>query len=228
MNPQPPQLPKVPHFDKDDKDMGEILAFPDRRILKSVPTKKGTSPNKGNMATGRTREHLTEPEVKALLDRAKQYGRPKFHHRNFTLVLTMYRHGLRRTEAADLRWSDVNFEDGSLYVRRVKGSKPATHPIQGDELRALRKLQREQSDSPNPFVFGGMAPKAIATTITRLSTDLFAFPVHCHMLRHACGFYLANKGIDTRTIQDYLGHRNITHTVRYTELAPGRFKGLWD
>ena len=47
------------------------------------------------------------------------------------------------------------------------------------------------------------------------------------MLRHATGYYLANKGIDTRTIQAYLGHRNIVHTVRYTQLAPDRFRTLW-
>lgn len=225
MNPQPPQLPKVPHF---DKDTSNVRSLRQRTELKIVPTKKGTSPNKGNLATGRTREYLTKPEVKALLDRAKSYGRKKFQHRNYTLVLMMYRHGLRRTEAADLRWSDVNFEEGDIFVRRVKGSKPSNHPLQGDEMRALRRLQREQSDNPTPFVFGGMAPKAIATTITRMSSGLFAFPCHCHMLRHACGYYLANTGWDTRAIQDYLGHRNITHTTRYTELAPGRFKGMWD
>lgn len=225
MSLDPSQLPKVAHS---PTDMGELLAFPQRPTLEPVPTKKGTSPNKGHAATGRTREHLTQPEMKLLLDRSKTYGRKDLQHRNYTLVLIAYRHGLRRTEIADLRWSDINFDDGSMYVRRVKGSKPSTHPIQGDELRALRRLQREQSDKPSPFVFGGMAPRSIATTITRMGEGLLAFPLHVHMLRHSCGFYLANKGVDTRTIQDYLGHRNINHTVRYTELAPGKFRGLWD
>lgn len=56
----------------------------------------------------------------------------------------------------------------------------------------------------------------------------FEFSIHPHMLRHACGFYLANKGQDTRAIQDYLGHKEIQHTVRYTQLAPGRFEKFWD
>ena len=55
----------------------------------------------------------------------------------------------------------------------------------------------------------------------------FTFPVHTHMLRHACGFKLANDGVDTRALQAYLGHKSIQHTVRYTELAPTRFKGFW-
>jgi hypothetical protein len=54
----------------------------------------------------------------------------------------------------------------------------------------------------------------------------FAFPVYPHMLRHACGFYLANKGVDTRALQQYLGHRNIQHTVRYTELTAQRFQNF--
>ena len=53
------------------------------------------------------------------------------------------------------------------------------------------------------------------------------FPVHPHMLRHACGYQLANEGHDTRALQHYLGHKNIQHTVRYTELAPDRFKNFW-
>jgi type 1 fimbriae regulatory protein FimB/type 1 fimbriae regulatory protein FimE len=63
--------------------------------------------------------------------------------------------------------------------------------------------------------------------IKRLGQGLFDFPIHAHMIRHACGYYLANRGTDTRTIQDYLGHRNIQNTERYTQLAPGKFKGLW-
>ncbi|MBT9159571.1 MAG: Tyrosine recombinase XerC [Dehalococcoidia bacterium] len=143
----------------------------------------------------------------------------------------MYRHGLRVCECADLRWSDFDFAEGTLLVRRIKGSKTGTHYLEGHELRALRRWQRLAPSSP--FVFTGtngspLAAVAISTMIKRLGAGLFQFPIHAHMLRHSCGYYLANKGIDTRTIQDYLGHRNIQNTERYTALSPLKFKGLWD
>lgn len=223
------QLPKV-----EQTDMGEVLAFPSRPYLSPVTTpppkqKKGTSLNKGHAATGRSREHLTISEVEQLLEKAKKTGRNT--HRNYSLILMIYRHGLRVSEASDLKWADINFDEGTVYVSRKKKSKPSTHPLQGDEMRALRRLQRESPQSPFVFVNTDGTPmdtSAIASMVKRLGKGLFGFPVHVHMLRHACGYYLANKGVDTRTIQDYLGHRNIQHTIRYTELSPHKFKGLWD
>jgi site-specific recombinase XerD len=53
------------------------------------------------------------------------------------------------------------------------------------------------------------------------------FPVNPHMLRHACGYALVNRGMDARSLQAYLGHASIVHTVRYTEMSPARFRGLW-
>ena len=100
----------------------------------------------------------------------------------------------------------------------------------GDEMRALRKLQREQ-DPKSPFVFpaSGVAVHdgRLCPHVARCVEAMLGFPAHPHMLRHACGFALANKGHDTRALQAYLGHRNIQHTVRYTELSPGRFKDFW-
>ena len=109
-----------------------------------------------------------------------------------------------------------------LHVRRAKKGTPATHPVVGDEMRAVRKLQREQ-DPKSPFTTAGFA-----RMVERAGVEArLGFPAHPHMLRHACGFALANKGHDTRALQAYLGHRNIQHTVRYTELSPGRFKDFW-
>ncbi|HEY9878148.1 MAG TPA: tyrosine-type recombinase/integrase [Leptolyngbyaceae cyanobacterium] len=223
-------IEETPQTLKVEQTVGEVLAFPSRQksSLSVVPAKKGTSPNKGHKATGRSREYLTTAEMAQLLAAAKQGKRNT--HRNYMLVLLIYRHGLRVSEAADLRWSDISFEDGTMLVRRLKGSKDSTHYLEGDEMRGLRKLQREGAVSP--FVFNDskgspLASTAIASMIKRLGKGLFPFPVHAHMLRHACGYYLANKGIDTRTIQDYLGHRNIQNTERYTQLAPNKFKGLW-
>lgn len=131
-----------------------------------------------------------------------------------------------------MRWSDVDLAEGTIYIRRVKGSRSGRHPLQGDEMRALRKLKRDYN--PSPFVFTGnrhtpLSERTISHIIHMAGILAgFDFPIHAHLLRHACGYYLANKGVDTRIIQDYLGHANIQNTVRYTQLSSARFEGLWD
>ena len=148
------------------------------------------------------------------------------------MVLVAFRHGVRASELTDLRWSQIDFSAATLHVRRVKQGTPATHPIQGDTMRALRRLQREQ-DPASPFVFVSERGAPFSTAgfgrmIERAGeTAKLGFPAHPHMLRHAAGFALANAGHDTRSLQAYLGHRNIQHTVKYTELAPTRFKDFW-
>jgi integrase len=131
----------------------------------------------------------------------------------------------------DLRWDQVSFETAVLAVRRVKGGSPSTHPLSGFELRALRRLQRESNPSPFVFVSERGAPFTTAGFARMMERAAKAaglkLKVHPHMLRHACGFALANAGHDTRALQAYLGHKNIQHTVRYTELAPDRFKSFW-
>ena len=164
-----------------------------------------------------------------LIAAAKQ-GR--WGHRDATMLLVAYRHGLRASELTDLHWDQIDFSTANLHVRRAKKGSPATHPILGDELRALRRLQREQapkspfvftSERGGPFTTAGFA-RIVAAATRRADLEIKAHP---HMLRHACGFRLANDGHDTRALQAYLGHRNIQHTVRYTELSPTRFKDFW-
>ena len=153
-------------------------------------------------------------------------------HRDATMILVAYRHGLRVSELGDLRWDQVDFRTATLHVRRVKQGTSSTHPIVGDELRALRRLQREQ-EPKSPFVFTSergapFTTAGFARMIERAGVEAnFGFKPHPHMLRHACGYALANRGHDTRALQAYLGHRNIQHTVRYTELSPTRFKNFW-
>ena len=208
--------------------MAKILAFEGKQpkssdnILRKVP---GRTKNKDV----RSREYLSLAEVEALMKVAGAIGRHQ--HRDKTLILTMFRHGLRVSEAIDLRWDQVDFKLGTLHVNRLKNGKPANHYLVGDETRALRRLQR---DYPNgPFIFvtergGPMTRSNVSKLIERAGRRAdISFPVHPHMLRHACGHYLANRGTDTRTIQDYLGHVSIAHTVIYTELLPQKFKGLW-
>jgi len=177
----------------------------------------------------RTREHLTEAEVERLMDAARKN---RWGSRDATMVRVAYRHGLRPAELVDLRWDQVDFRVATLHVRRVKRGTPSTHPIMGDELRALRRIQREQ-EPKSRFVFtserGALFTTAgFARMVERAGAEArLGFKAHPHMLRHACGYALANNGHDTRALQAYLGHRNIQHTVRYTELSPMRFKDFW-
>ncbi len=178
-----------------------------------------------------SRNHLTASEVKLLIKAVKNQG-GWYSFRNSILILMLYRHGLRRSEAARLRWSDIDLKEGTIYIRRIKGSRSGRHPLQGDEMRALKKLKRDYE--PSPFVFTGNRSTPLSErTISHIVHQAglwagFDFPVHAHLLRHACGYYLANKGVDTRTIQDYLGHANIQNTVRYTQLSSAKFEGLWN
>ncbi|TYL92741.1 tyrosine-type recombinase/integrase [Bradyrhizobium rifense] len=191
--------------------------------------KRTVMPIRRKNAELRTREYLTDDEVQILIDVAKanRYG-----HRDGTMILVAYRHGLRASELTDLRWDQIEFSSANLHVRRVKQGTPSTHPILGDELRALRKLQREQQPR-SPFVFTSergtpFTTAGFARMIERTGAAArLQFKAHPHMLRHACGYTLANKGHDTRAVQAYLGHKNIQHTVRYTEMSPTRFKNFW-
>ncbi len=160
---------------------------------------------------------------------ANNVGRHGF--RDKTLILIAYRHGLRVSELVALRWEQVDLTQGLLHVVRRKSGVDSTHPIRGPEIRALKRLQREYEQSPYVFVTergGPLTTSAVRKIISRSGkTAGLDFPVHPHMLRHGCGYKLANEGHDTRAIQHYLGHSNITHTVRYTELAADRFNGFW-
>ena len=177
----------------------------------------------------RTREYLTDAEVQRLAEAAKAN---RHGQRDATMILVAYRHGLRASELTDLRWDQIEFSSATLHVRRVKQGTPSTHPILGDELRALRRLQREQAPK-SPFVFTSergtpFATAGFARMVERAGAEAgLGFKAHPHMLRHACGYALANKGHDTRALQAYLGHKNIQHTVRYSELSPTRFKDFW-
>ena len=186
-------------------------------------------PRRKRNADSRAREYLTDGEIARLITAASgnRYG-----HRDATMVLVAYRHGLRAGELVTLRWDAIDFAHGRLHVSRLKGSAESVHPLSGRELRALRRLKREQ-DPASPFIFTSergapFTPAGFRKMIARLgiAADL-GFAAHPHMLRHACGFKLANDGVDTRSLQAYLGHKNIQHTVRYTELAPTRFKNFW-
>jgi len=205
-----------------------------RAISTSLPVSCGAEIvdpvlRRGTNAELRTREYLTPAEIEELIKAAKD-GR--WGHRDATLILVAYRHGLRAKEACELEWSQVEFgRSACLHVRRAKNGKPSVHPMRGEELRMLTQLRKENPDRGYVFNTERGTPFT-ADAINRLVKIIGAraelpFPVHFHMLRHSCGYALANAGADTRAIQDWLGHRSITHTVRYTELSTTRFKDFW-
>ncbi|MDJ0616770.1 MAG: tyrosine-type recombinase/integrase [Calothrix sp. MO_192.B10] len=189
------------------------------------------SPNSHKYSEVRIREHLLPQEVEVMRSAIKQ-SKGRHAHRDSTLILLIYRHGLRVSEAAALRWEQIDFNGGTIYVKRVKKGTPSVHPLYSDEIRSLRKLQRDYP--PSPYIFqssrcGPLAKDTISGLVERAGKlAALPFPIHAHMLRHGTGYYLANRGTDTRTIQSYLGHNNIQYTVRYTELASTKFQVLWD
>ena len=126
-----------------------------------------------------------------------------------------------------IAWKD----DRLSFYAKPHNDNPSTHPLHGPELRALRRLQRDYPDCPYVFTGERKGPLTSSTVRKLLARAGKAagleFPVHPHMLHHATGYNLAMDGVDTRAIQCYLGHRNIGHTVRYTELSPERFKDFW-
>ena len=200
----------------------DVITFPQA-------SKMGKLPKRQKNKDVRSREYLTEPEVDLLINAARKTGR--HGHRDATLILLMYRHGFRVSELVSLRWEQIDLKQGVLHVNRVKNGSPSSHPIRGPEIRALRRLNRDYPDTPYVFVTERKGPlmtstvrKLIARAGEKAGTD---FPVHPHMLRHACGFKLANEGHDTRSLQHYLGHKNIQHTVRYTELTSKRLDKFW-
>jgi site-specific recombinase XerD len=203
------------------------LKLVERSVMRPVAP-KGREPN----AAYRVREHLTEAEMAKLLD---ALSRNRHGQRDRLIGLLIYRHGLRVSECCDLRWDDIDLTKRTIIIRRLKGSNDSTHYLERDELIALKALQRSyakdgirsayvfQNERGQPF--GRMG---IARMIERAGEAAkLTFPVHVHMLRHSTGYALANRGMDTRRLQHFLGHASIVNTVKYTQMSPEPFKDIW-
>ncbi len=200
--------------------------MPNVKSLKGPNVKSHSGPVTD--AHERRRDFLGEAEVTALLDGAKA-GR--HGARDHLILLTMYRHGLRVSEAVGLRRDEVDLDRARLWVRRLKNGLSVEQPIAGDELRALRRYLATRKDTL-PWLFLSergqpLTRQSVNYLITAAAIRAGVAPVHPHMLRHSCGFALADKGHDLRLIQDYLGHRDPKHTVHYTRIAGSRFEGIW-
>ncbi|WP_439070478.1 tyrosine-type DNA invertase (plasmid) [Serratia nevei] len=179
------------------------------------------------------RKYLTQSEVEGLLTCAREGNNPE---RDYCFIYMSFIHGFRVSEACGLRLSDVDLKEGSLYIRRMKNGFSTLHPLLANEIKAIRawiNVRKGMPGKESDWLFlsrqgGPLTRQRVYQLISQLGKQASITVVsHPHMLRHACGFALADRGVDTRLIQDYLGHRNIRHTVRYTASNTERFKGVW-
>ncbi len=197
------------------------------QLLFSAKLTRSTPPPK--QPSERDREYLRPDEVEAMIHAARKVGRHGV--RDSAIILLMFRHGLRTAELVALKWSQIDLTGGYIEVHRVKQGHDSIHPLRSPELRLLRQIKRSYPETQYVFVserFAPLSTRTIRHIVARAGLLAnICEPVHPHQLRHACGYYLASVGHDTRAIQDYLGHKNIHHTVRYTQMSPSRFETFW-
>ena len=184
----------------------------------------------------RTREYLTAQEMEKLLAASKTATRNP--ERDYCILLLMFRHGLRVSELCSLKLSDIDLENRTFHVRRLKGCDHGVHEFYNGETTAIKAwlLEREKMAPPSQveelFLSERRQPISRRTVWVMIgqvaaAAGLEHLDIHPHMLRHSCGYVLVNKGIDIRVIQDFLGHRSISSTVRYTKLNRSRFAKLF-
>lgn len=178
--------------------------------------------------------HLTHAEILRLIA-ATEEARNSVRDR--CLLLLMFRHGLRVSEACGMLVSQVDVDARKLHVHRMKSGISAVHPLGEDELVAIEAWLVERGRiKPHTDAFfvserRGPLNRRTAWNAIRRYGEMAGLPlsVHPYMLRHACGYELAEQGVDTKLIQSYLGHQNIQHTVQYTvdRDSSTDFEGLW-
>jgi type 1 fimbriae regulatory protein FimB/type 1 fimbriae regulatory protein FimE len=198
------------------------------QLRPSKSVKSTVSRGRAKNADYRQREYLTESEVDKLLAAAGDSRNPG---RDRLLILMAFRHALRVSELVDLRWQQIHLDTATVDIRRAKNGTPGIHGLQGDELRPLRALRREHPHADFVFLSERKAPLSVdgaQKLIERLGVAAeLSFPIHAHMLRHAAGYALAARGIDTRTLQAFIGHRSIANTVVYTAVADKSIRNIW-
>jgi type 1 fimbriae regulatory protein FimE len=192
-----------------------------RNVAASAPTRRP-----------RDREHLTPKEVESLIDDARK-GR--WGLRDATLIFMCFSHGLRLTEALRLRWGHLDLDEGVIHLRRLKNGLGGDHRLRGIEIRALRRMRRQNKHPAGDYLFTSERGSPLGSRTVQLMLNRTAeraglkhLNIHPHCLRHSTGYYLSERGADLRLIQSYLGHREVRHTTRYVQLSPRRFEGLFD
>jgi integrase len=173
-------------------------------------------------------EYLTDGQVQELRQAAASVGR--YGARDSLMILMAYVHGLRAAELVGLLfWEQLNLKNQTVYIRRVKGSVDGTHKLTKEEVKLLGKMEGERKGPVFLTERGGaFTTSTFGKIVARAGREAnFPMLIHPHMLRHSCGYNLANNGRDIRLIQDWLGHKNIQNTVGYTALSADRFVNFW-
>jgi type 1 fimbriae regulatory protein FimB/type 1 fimbriae regulatory protein FimE len=200
-----------------------------KRCESKLPTVEIATPTRLPNSEYRKREYLTEAEIEKLLGAARKTRNPT---RDSLLVLLCYRHALRVSELVDLRVEQFDLKAATLHVNRRKNGNSGQHGLQGDELRLIRALIRENGETAR-FLFlsergAPLSVDGVQKFVERLGVAAgLSFPVHVRMLRHSAGYALAGRGVDTRTLQAFMGHRSISNTVIYTAVADKRVRNIW-
>ncbi len=154
--------------------------------------------------------------------------------RDAALVLVAWRHGLRASEIGLLRWENIDFKSSELFVVRLKDSQSGGAPLWPDEFKALKRLHKSMDLPSSGYVFLSERGTPIERDgVRRLLERLgkaarLPFTPNPHQLRHGCGYHHINKGAELKLVQKLLGHKNITNTDHYTQLAPGALRKLLD
>lgn len=174
------------------------------------------------------RDFLTPFEMESLI-RAAKAGR--YGQRDYAMLLVAYRHGFRVSELVSLTRRDVSLAEARIWCARKKNGLSTSQPLQGDELRALRAYLNKRDDAL-PWLFvssqgGQMTRQNFNYLVAEAGQRAGLGHINPHMLRHSCGHALADKGTDTRLMQDWLGHRDIRHTAWYSRTSAKRFEGVW-
>jgi site-specific recombinase XerD len=192
-------------------------------------------PKSARTRNHRTREYLTPEEIDRLLAAAKDEA-TRNPERDHCLLGMMFRHGLRVSEAINLRLDDIDLGHTTFHVRRLKASASGAHPIYPPDRKALSAwLKVRKAMKPNnDFLFISERRNQLDRTsvweivrVVAAAAGLDHLRVHPHSLRHSCGYDLINRDVDVRRVQSFLGHRSIQTTVRYTQLAANGFTGFF-
>lgn len=176
-----------------------------------------------------SKSYLTESEINVLLQSVdKVFKRTSL--RNYLIILMLYRHGLRVSELCNLTWHNIDLKSNRLSLNRLKGSISGYHPMQNDTIKLLKRYSKTKHGSFD-YVFCTsqgfpIDRHTVNSMLHRLCKYLGWELIYPHIFRHSCGYHLANQGLDTRLIQDYLGHSDINSTVIYTKTNPNRYKDI--